>query len=134
MRLSNAVLIVAGAAVRSVEGFALFPSSPKVSYRFMSEPSDTSFDSAASSIEVESETYIPTDKEALVSSVIDTLPLPALGEVSKETRTAINEALLKLEAMNPTLNPTTSPLLNGVWELRYAAGYTPDWALPSPTR
>lgn len=27
-----------------------------------------------------------------------------------------------------------SPLLNGVWELHYAAGYEADWALPSRTR
>lgn len=27
-----------------------------------------------------------------------------------------------------------SPLLNGVWELRYAAGYANEWALQSPTR
>lgn len=27
-----------------------------------------------------------------------------------------------------------SPLLNGVWELRYSGGYSSDWALASPTR
>ena len=56
------------------------------------------------------------------------------GELSSETRSAINEALLKMERLNPTENPTTSPLLNGVWELKYAAGYASDWAMPSPTR
>jgi hypothetical protein len=57
-----------------------------------------------------------------------------MEDVSGETRTAINEALYKLEALNPTPQPTMSPLLNGVWELRYAAGYSSDWSLPSPTR
>ena len=46
----------------------------------------------------------------------------------------INEYLLKLEAVNPTEQPVSSSLLNGVWSLRYAGGYDEDWALPSPTR
>ena len=54
--------------------------------------------------------------------------------VSPEQRSAINEALYKLEALNPTDSPAASPLLNGVWELRYCGGYTDEWALPSPTR
>lgn len=59
----------------------------------------------------------------------------SLGEVSSETRTAITEALLKLEAINPTSpDPAISPLLNGVWELRYYGGYSSDFALASPTR
>ena len=99
---------------------------------FMSEPSDTSSDSP-DVWTVESEPYIPTEGEALVTSVMDQLN-GLSGEVSADTRSAINEALLKLEAMNPTENPTMSPLLNGVWELRYASGYAPDWALQSPTR
>jgi hypothetical protein len=57
-----------------------------------------------------------------------------LGEVSESERATTNEVLLKLEALNPTENPTSSPLLNGVWELRYAAGYASEGALPSPTR
>jgi hypothetical protein len=82
---------------------------------------------------VESEEYPPTTEEAFVSTVIDLLP-STLGEVDSDTRSAINEALYSLEALNPTVNPTMSPLLNGVWELRYVGGYTSDWALPSPTR
>jgi hypothetical protein len=74
--------------------------------------------------------------EALVNNVLDLMPrsLSLVGEVSSETRAAINELLLKLEASNPTPEPTISPLLNGVWELRYAGLYASDWALPSPTR
>jgi hypothetical protein len=138
MRISTAslVMLAASAATSSVNGFAFLSSSaphrPSLSPRWMSEPSDTSFDSYDSSIVVESEAYLPTETESLVTSVMDSLP--SFGQVSKETRTAINEVLLKLEAMNPTPNPTTSPLLNGVWEMRYAAGYTEDWAVPSPTR
>ena len=139
MRFSTSsllMILVASAATSSVNGFtAAFLSSStrsSLSRRWMSEPSDTSFDSADSSIVVESETYQPTETESLVTSVMDALP--SFGQVSKETRTAINEILLKLEAMNPTPKPTMSPLLNGVWEMRYAAGYTEDWAVPSPTR
>jgi PAP_fibrillin len=100
--------------------------------RFMSEPSDTSFD-RDTVVSIDSEPYIPTESEALVTSVLDKLN-GLSGEVTSETRAAINEILLQLEPINPTKNPTMSPLLNGVWELRYAAGYASDWALPSPTR
>jgi PAP_fibrillin len=131
MRLMIAAVLMYAAT--SVNGFLIAPISSRASAtRFMSEPSDTSFDSYDSSILVESESYTPTEADSFVSSVLDSLP--SFGEVSKATRTAINEALLKLEATNPTQDPTMSPLLNGVWEMRYAAGYTSDWALASPTR
>lgn len=83
-------------------------------------------------VTVESETFEPTQGEALVTSVMD--QLPGVGEVSAETRAAINEALLKLESLNPTTDPANSPLVNGVWELRYAGGYAAEGALQSPTR
>merc|ERR1712151_681408 len=54
--------------------------------------------------------------------------------ISSDARADINEALFKLEALNPTDRPAESPLLNGVWSLRYAGGYDEDWALQSPTR
>ena len=72
--------------------------------------------------------------QTLVSNVMDLVPSNLGEQVSSETRAAINEALYKLEALNPTKEPTVSPLLNGVWSLRYVGGYAPDWALPSPTR
>ena len=105
---------------------------------FMSEPSDTGSDPFYDNDEdgvvtVESEDFIPTDNEAMVTNVLDLMP-SALGEVSESDRAKINEVLLKLESLNPTENPATSPLLNGVWELRYAAGYTSEGAFPSPTR
>lgn len=102
----------------------------------MSEPSDTSGDyyEYQDVVNVESEEYEPTPSEALVTNVMDLMPSHQLGDVTSETRAAINEALYKLEALNPTKEPTVSPLLNGVWSLRYVGGYTPDWAVPSPTR
>jgi len=102
----------------------------------MSEPSDTSNDpfyEDQNVVTVESETFTPTDAEALVTNVLDLVP-SMLGEVSDGQRARINEALLKLESLNPTNSPAASALLNGVWCLRYAAGYTSDGALTSPTR
>ena len=137
-------LLLAAANMCSVSGFsvarstALHPSSAAsfvpVHRLYMSEPSDTSSDDDY--VIVESEEYEPTREESTVNSVLDLLPTSSSlgGAVDASTRSAINEALYKLEAMNPTKNPTMSPLLNGVWELRYVGGYSPDWALPSPTR
>jgi hypothetical protein len=103
----------------------------------MSEPSDTSSDSFSEDdpavMTVESEDFTPNPAESLVTNVLDLIP-STIGEVSESKRAIINEILLKLEALNPTKEPTRSPLLNGVWELRYAAGYTAEGALPSPTR
>merc|ERR1712232_1508456 len=71
--------------------------------------------------------------ESLVTSVLDMIP-SSLGGIDDDVRSEINEVMLKLEALNPTKQPCSSPLLNGVWELRYAAGYSSDGALVSPTR
>ena len=104
-----------------------------------SEPSDTSsdpfYDDAVEDdvVTVESESYTPTTAEALVTDVLDMIPSSFTG-IDDEKRAVINEVLLKLEALNPTKNPCNSPLLNGVWELRYAAGYSAEGALQSPTR
>jgi hypothetical protein len=92
-------------------------------------PSDTSPDPF---LEVKSE-RITTDTEAMVSNVLDTIP-STLGEVSESDRAVINEVILKLEALNPTVDPALSPLLNGEWELRYSGGYSSEGALQSPTR
>merc|ERR1712216_310853 len=99
-------------------------------------PSDTSGDpfyddddNADDVLTVDSQDYEPTDAEALVTNVLDMIPT-SFGSIDDTKRSEINEVLLKLEA----LNPTTSSLLNGVWELRYAAGYTSEGALTSPTR
>ncbi|MCP4747682.1 MAG: hypothetical protein GY874_16310 [Desulfobacteraceae bacterium] len=73
---------------------------------------------------------------SIASAIFDELPDDGkpVTSVSKETRAKINEAILKLESVNPTEDPTSSPLLNGVWSLRYSGGYDDDWAVNSPTR
>jgi PAP_fibrillin len=97
----------------------------------MSEPSDTSSDY----VTVKGEAYEPSKEEQLVSNVINLMPQNlAAGSITPESRKAINEAIFKLESVNPTAEPTLSPLLNGVWELKYWGGYDDNWALPSPTR
>lgn len=96
-------------------------------------PSDTSSDDFNDVVNVESEPYQPTETESLVTDVLDMIP-SSLGEASQEERAEINEAIYKLEGLNPTKEPAMSPLINGVWELRYVGGYSMDWALPSPTR
>jgi hypothetical protein len=115
----------------------LSPRRPSLSTTtFMSEPSDSGNDPFYDDDDVvtaESETYTPNDNESRVTDVLDLVP-GNFGDVSESQRATINEILLKLESINPTEKPTTSPLLNGVWELRYAAGYTSEGALPSPTR
>ena len=112
-----------------------------------SEPSDTSSDGYYEYVDVESEESIPTQDEALVLNVLDLIPGGGnsgtdnaggswSSSVTEETRAAINEALYKLEALHQptTPSPAVSPLLNGVWQLRYVGGYASDWTLPSPTR
>jgi PAP_fibrillin len=128
----------------SVKGFSVLPvrRSTTVVLR-SSAPSDSaSSDDAeyssygygsSSAVTVDSSDYEPTAGEALVSNILDLLP-GNFADVTSEQRSAINDALYKLEALNPTQSPAVSPLLNGVWELRYVGGYTSDWALPSPTR
>mmetsp|Transcript_24328 Transcript_24328/g.52447 ORF Transcript_24328/g.52447 Transcript_24328/m.52447 type:complete len:280 (-) Transcript_24328:134-973(-) len=76
-----------------------------------------------------------TASESVVSSIMDYLPssLASSGELSSEDRASINEAVLKLEALNPTEDPVYSPLINGVWNLKYAGGYSTS-KIPSPTR
>jgi len=99
-------------------------------------------DSSAPVVDVQSEDVIPTESESLVASILSNIPSndgyddtqgPAIN-ISSAARADINEALFKLEALNPTDRPAESPLLNGVWSLSYAGGYDEDWALQSPTR
>eukprot|EP00538_Stauroneis_constricta_P001062 CAMPEP_0119557330 /NCGR_PEP_ID=MMETSP1352-20130426/9034_1 /TAXON_ID=265584 /ORGANISM="Stauroneis constricta, Strain CCMP1120" /LENGTH=293 /DNA_ID=CAMNT_0007604419 /DNA_START=20 /DNA_END=901 /DNA_ORIENTATION=- len=141
MRFSTSIFIVA--VIGSAHAFSVAPTQQQMTVAtgrqqqlvMHSEPSDTSSDSLYGDdiLEVASEEFEPSKSEAMVTNVLDMVP-GTLGEVSEETRARINEVLLKLEALNPTSKPALSPLVNGVWELRYAAGYTADGALPSPTR
>jgi len=101
-------------------------------------PSDSSseehYETDKKAVDVETEG--PNEVEAQVDSVFDLLPadLAAIDSMGSAKRADINEALLRLERMNPTEEAAFSPLLNGVWALRYAGGYSNEWALPSPTR
>jgi len=133
MRFSSSILLLC-MGTKAALGFRSISSTQ---YRsrvspLCSEPSDAPSDDI-NVVTVESETIEPTKEEALVSSVLDQLPT-ALTVSNQDQRTKINEALLKLEQLNPTANPATSPLLNGVWQLRYAGGYASEGALKSPTR
>ena len=139
MKLLQAFILLAAHASIS-NAFSLLPAhsfqrsglaKPCNTQLSMSEPSDTSSDDYDDVVTVESEPYEPTSEEVLVSNVLDLMP-NTLGDVSPESRSAINEAIYKLEAVNPTSDPTLSPLLNGVWQLKYAGGYEPGF--PSPTR
>lgn len=85
------------------------------------EPSDTSSDYYYDDnddviMTVESEDFSPTDAEVMVTSILDLIP-SLVASASEEKRAQINEAILKLETLNPTSKPAVSPLLNGVWEL-----------------
>lgn len=138
MRLSCSCLALAVCLASPVNAFTSIGSISKRSFlpRYMSDsqPSDSSSEDLLT-VTIENEPYTPTETESLVTSVLDELPSSLTsGDVSRETRASINEALLKLEALNPTKSPTMSPLLNGIWELRYSGGYSSDWALASPTR
>ena len=129
----------------SITNVQLSPATTKSTLWLSSAPSDSATDEdeyegygirgRSVAVAVESEDYKGTPDEALVNNIMDLMPAQsAFTSVSPEQRTAINEALYKLEALNPTDSPATSPLLNGVWSLRYCGGYTPEFALPSPTR
>ena len=112
---------------------ALSMSDEGADYDYPSDSSSEEHYDTDKTVDVESTE--PNELEALVDSVFDVLPgVSDSLEVDSDTRAAINEALLKLERVNPTDEPAYSPLLNGIWTLRYAGGYSNDWTLPSPTR
>ena len=104
-----------------------------------SYPSDSSedahFDVKKEGAAIDVENKPSTVTENAVSSIMDHLPssLASSGSITAEDRASINEAILKLEALNPTEDPVYSPLVNGVWTLRYAGGYS-ESKIPSPTR
>jgi hypothetical protein len=145
-------LIVVTAAFTSIEAFTTKTSSitifrreknhhglTKIQSMSMDDaPSDTSsdpfYDDDDEVVTVESEDFTPTESEVLVTSVLDLIPTSVGLAPSEETRAEINEVLIKLETLNPTTKPAQSPLLNGIWELRYAGLYTSKGSLLSPTR
>ena len=113
--------------------------------RLSDQPSDTSSDPYYEQVEdetdgdvvvtVDSEEFVPSDNDVLVTSILDLIPVSlASSTMPDEKRAEINEAILKLEALNPTPQPAYSPLLNGIWELKYAGNYATEGAVMSPTR
>ena len=113
--------------------------------RLSDQPSDTSSDPYYEQMEdetdgdvvvtVDSEDFVPSDNDVLVTSILDLIPVSlASSTMPDEKRAEINEAILKLEALNPTPQPAYSPLLNGIWELKYAGNYATEGAVMSPTR
>lgn len=98
-----------------------------------SAPSDSASDDSYFS-EYESTAADDNDKDTgLVEEIVNLLPTNfVVDKLSPQETASINEALYKLETLNP--HDAMSPLLNGVWELRYIGGYAQEFALNSPTR
>lgn len=103
----------------------------------MDDDDDDSFRSSTTTT-----TNIPTTTTGMIAKLLEMLPTRRLVsntnlDTDEETRSIMNEMIVRLEKMSPTPQPkwTTSPLLNGVWELRYVGGYTPKTPFNiSPTR
>jgi len=143
-RIRSRILFAAAIVVIAAIAVEAFTSTSTISYRgekygstrlqsmsmddSPSDSSDSFFDDDNEVVTVESEEFSPTESEILVTSVLDLISL------DEEPQAEINEVLLKLETLNPTPKPATSPLLNGIWELRYAGLYTSKGSLSSPTR
>ena len=95
-----------------------------------SEPSDTSSTWNEDDIVDIDEGNVVEEKQeemGVVNSLLDMLPSDATSEVSDDVRAALNEAVYRLEKLFPMKQEepmTTSPLINGVWELKYAGGYS----------
>ena len=126
MKLTILAILLTGVSAFTIQPRASLPrtSSLRMSEYDDSFPSDSSDDSHFS---VEDETTIDVDNkpssaaEATVSSLMDYLPSSVTsGPITAEDRASINEAILRLEALNPTEDPVYSSELNGVWNLRYA--------------
>ncbi|KAJ7547279.1 hypothetical protein O6H91_08G078200 [Diphasiastrum complanatum] len=66
-------------------------------------------------------------KEALLLTIKDNGGIGALTSASSSNAGSIdiNEKILALERLNPTPRPTTSPLLEGLWELQWAGAPSP---------
>lgn len=126
MKLTIIAILLTGVSAFTIQPRTSLPrtSSLRMADYDDSFPSDSSDDSHFS---VEDETTIDVDNkpssaaEATVSSLMDYLPSSVTsGPITAEDRASINEAILRLEALNPTEDPVYSPELNGVWTLRYA--------------
>jgi hypothetical protein len=107
-----------------IGGSVLFSSAPSDSASDEPDFSAFGYGSSASTTTAKDETAV---SEALVDKVLQSLPTDLFGAtISSATQATVNELLYTLEALNPTHSPATSPLVNGVWELRYSGGYTDE--------
>ncbi len=64
-------------------------------------------------------------KGGVKEQLMDLVSSGLLTFSSASKRAAVNELLLRLEALNPTPAPAYSPLLNGAWEFLYTGGISP---------
>jgi hypothetical protein len=112
------VVTVPVASPRALPTLTTLTPTPSLVVLFMadyddSSPSDSSDDSqftivttvAASTIDVDNKPS--TASESVVSTIMDYLPssLATSGQISASDRASINEAILRLEALNPTKDP-----------------------------
>mmetsp|Transcript_109 Transcript_109/g.285 ORF Transcript_109/g.285 Transcript_109/m.285 type:complete len:308 (+) Transcript_109:83-1006(+) len=78
------------------------------------------------------------DKEGAKAALMDIIndevvQQEVLRPEGKPTRGRVDEAIVQLERMNPTMEPVYSELLDGVWKVKYSGSYAPG-LLSSPTR
>lgn len=66
-------------------------------------------------------------KEALLLAIKDAAGVDALisGSTSDTGRIDVNERIIGLERLNPTPRPTTSPLLEGLWQFKWIGSQNP---------
>ena len=109
-----------------------------------SEPSDTSstwdddLDEIVDVDDDDDDQETGSDSPPAVHSLMDMLPTDATAQVSNDVRTSINEALYRLEKLSPTTSSDSSiamsPLINGVWELKYVGGsFSAEAAASNPS-
>jgi hypothetical protein len=86
----------------------------------------------------------PTTIDGMISKLFNMIPTNSFlltnNKDNDEIRAKINEVIVKLEKTvavnnnNVVPKMTSSPLLNGIWELKYVGGYTTTPFSISPTR
>jgi len=121
----NGVAILAAAFFSCTDAFAFAPVPTSTSVKFQRDfqlqsmsmddsPSDTSSDllyEVDEVVTVKSEESPPLESEDLVANVLDLIP----NVSNDETRSEINEVLLKLESVNPTKKSSNISLVK--WSL-----------------
>lgn len=96
--------------------------------RFTPTAASSSSSSSSADDAVVVDTSLAVDAKASVMAVLE-----SAGN-DDDKRAFVNESMLKMEAVNPTPMPASSPLLDGTWRLAYQGSVAPAWASASPTR